>query len=76
MTGKVHIVSIFFFFFTLWIGLIGIWRPKKCLEALLMRTSPEFLLNPGYDFSFLITNYHYDEMQKHKLIDFTVQEFL
>ncbi|KAK9068722.1 hypothetical protein SSX86_012837 [Deinandra increscens subsp. villosa] len=27
----------------------------------------------GYDISFLITNYHCEEMQKHKLIDFIVQ---
>ena len=27
----------------------------------------------GYDISFLITNYHCNEMQKHKLIDFIIQ---
>lgn len=27
----------------------------------------------GYDISFLVTNYHCEEMQKHKLIDFIVQ---
>eukprot|EP01018_Ginkgo_biloba_P035208 Gb_27478 [translate_table: standard] len=27
----------------------------------------------GYDISFLITNYHCEEMYKHKLIDFIVQ---
>ncbi|KAJ4723195.1 Actin-related protein 2/3 complex subunit 4 [Melia azedarach] len=27
----------------------------------------------GYDINFLITNYHCEEMQKHKLIDFIVQ---
>ncbi|MFS7982635.1 putative arp2/3 complex subunit protein [Helianthus anomalus] len=26
----------------------------------------------GYNISFLITNYHREEMQKHKLIDFIV----
>ncbi|AQK61605.1 Actin-related protein 2/3 complex subunit 4 [Zea mays] len=28
---------------------------------------------PGYDISFLITNYHCEDMHKHKLIDFIVQ---
>lgn len=27
----------------------------------------------GYDISFLITNYHCEDMQKNKLIDFIVQ---
>ena len=27
----------------------------------------------GYDISFLITNFHTDEMYRHKLIDFVVQ---
>jgi hypothetical protein len=27
----------------------------------------------GYDISFLITNYHCEDMHKHKLIDFIVQ---
>ncbi|GAB2227082.1 hypothetical protein Droror1_Dr00008886 [Drosera rotundifolia] len=29
--------------------------------------------DPGYDISFLVTNHHCEEMQKHKLIDFIVQ---
>lgn len=31
------------------------------------------MLSQGYDISFLITNYHCEEMQKQKLIDFIVQ---
>ena len=27
----------------------------------------------GYDISFLITNFHTDEMLKHKLVDFIIQ---
>jgi len=27
----------------------------------------------GYDISFLITNYHTEEMLKHKLVDFIIQ---
>jgi actin related protein 2/3 complex subunit 4 len=29
--------------------------------------------NQGYDISFLITNYHTEEMLKHKLVDFIIQ---
>jgi hypothetical protein len=32
-----------------------------------------FLFFQGYDISFLITNYHCEDMHKHKLIDFIVQ---
>lgn len=35
--------------------------------------SSSLFLFQGYDISFLITNYHCEEMQKHKLIDFIVQ---
>lgn len=31
------------------------------------------LIHQGYDLSFLITNYHCEDMQKQKLIDFIVQ---
>lgn len=29
--------------------------------------------NQGYDISFLITNFHTEEMLKHKLVDFIIQ---
>lgn len=32
-----------------------------------------FYFFQGYDISFLITNYHCEDMHKHKLIDFIVQ---
>jgi hypothetical protein len=32
-----------------------------------------FVISQGYDISFLITNYHCEDMHKHKLIDFIVQ---
>ena len=31
------------------------------------------ILSQGYDISFLITNFHTEEMLKHKLVDFIVQ---
>lgn len=31
------------------------------------------LLEQGYDISFLITNFHTEEMLKHKLVDFIIQ---
>lgn len=42
------------------------------LETLNEFASLAFILQ-GYDISFLITNYHCEEMQKQKLIDFIVQ---
>lgn len=30
-------------------------------------------LDQGYDISFLITNFHTEEMLKHKLVDFIIQ---
>ncbi|KAJ0034243.1 hypothetical protein Pint_25476 [Pistacia integerrima] len=50
---------------------------KKFLRFLSMRAEAFQVLRrkpvQGYDISFLITNYHCEEMQKHKLIDFIVQ---
>ncbi|RYR16894.1 hypothetical protein Ahy_B03g061746 isoform B [Arachis hypogaea] len=47
---------------------------KKFLRFLSMRAEAFQVLRrkpvQGYDISFLITNYHCEEMQKHKLIDF------
>ena len=31
------------------------------------------LIGQGYDISFLITNFHTEEMLKHKLVDFIIQ---
>jgi actin related protein 2/3 complex subunit 4 len=36
------------------------WGPPRCYEQ-------------GYDISFLITNFHTEEMLKHKLVDFIIQ---
>ena len=33
----------------------------------------EFDVEQGYDISFLITNFHCEEMYKHKLVDFIIQ---
>ena len=33
----------------------------------------EMLTEKGYDISFLITNFHTEEMLKHKLVDFIIQ---
>ncbi|KVI00302.1 ARP2/3 complex, 20kDa subunit (P20-Arc) [Cynara cardunculus var. scolymus] len=50
---------------------------KKFLRFLSMRAEAFQVLRrkpvQGYDISFLITNYHCEEMQKYKLIDFIVQ---
>ncbi|XVF65246.1 hypothetical protein PTKIN_Ptkin09bG0231900 [Pterospermum kingtungense] len=50
---------------------------KKFLRFLSMRAEAFQVLRrkpvQGYDISFLITNYHCEEMQKRKLIDFIVQ---
>ncbi|KAJ4759561.1 Actin-related protein 2/3 complex subunit 4 [Rhynchospora pubera] len=50
---------------------------KKFLRFLSMRAEAFQVLRrkpvQGYDISFLITNYHCEEMHKHKLIDFIVQ---
>ncbi|KAK2643998.1 hypothetical protein Ddye_019193 [Dipteronia dyeriana] len=50
---------------------------KKFLRFLSMRAEAFQVLRrkpvQGYDISFLITNYHCEDMQKHKLIDFIVQ---
>nr|KYP67782.1 Actin-related protein 2/3 complex subunit 4 [Cajanus cajan] len=50
---------------------------KKFLRFLSMRAEAFQVLRrkpvQGYDISFLITNYHCEEMQKQKLIDFIVQ---
>ncbi|EPS62361.1 hypothetical protein M569_12430, partial [Genlisea aurea] len=50
---------------------------KKFLRFLCMRAEAFQVLRrkpvQGYDISFLITNFHCEEMQKHKLIDFIVE---
>ncbi|KAH8483993.1 hypothetical protein H0E87_028421 [Populus deltoides] len=50
---------------------------KKFLRFLSMRAEAFQVLRrkpvQGYDISFLITNFHCEEMQKRKLIDFIVQ---
>ncbi|MBA0764673.1 hypothetical protein Gotri_013997 [Gossypium trilobum] len=50
---------------------------KKFLRFLSMRAEAFQVLRrkpvQGYDISFLITNYHCEELQKRKLIDFIVQ---
>ena len=41
------------------------------LSSLYFLPGPELLLQ-GYDISFLITNFHTDEMYRHKLVDFVI----
>ena len=38
-----------------------------------MRLTFIWVLLQGYDISFLITNFHTEEMLKHKLVDFIIQ---
>ena len=50
---------------------------KKFMRFLMMRAESFFVLRrkpvPGYDISFLITNFHTEQMFKHKLVDFVIQ---
>ncbi|OIW19194.1 hypothetical protein TanjilG_04937 [Lupinus angustifolius] len=50
---------------------------KKFLRFLSMRAEAFEVLRrkpvQGYDISFLITNYHCEQMEKHKLINFILQ---
>jgi hypothetical protein len=41
---------------------------RGCFNAGLVLTAAQ-----GYDISFLITNFHTEEMLKHKLVDFIIQ---
>ncbi|TQW01120.1 ARP2/3 complex 20 kDa subunit [Cordyceps javanica] len=43
------------------------------IEHILVHKFTRFLTQRGYDISFLITNFHTDEMLKHKLVDFIIQ---
>ncbi|EPX72177.1 ARP2/3 actin-organizing complex subunit Arc4 [Schizosaccharomyces octosporus yFS286] len=49
----------------------------KFMQFLMGRAESFFILRrkpvPGYDISFLITNYHTEEMLKHKLVDFIIE---
>jgi hypothetical protein len=50
---------------------------KKFVGFLAMRADSFFILRrkavQGYDISFLITNFHTEQMIKHKLVDFVIQ---
>ena len=50
---------------------------KKMMRFLMMRAENFFVLRrkaiEGYDVSFLITNFHTEQMYKHKLVDFVIQ---
>ncbi|XP_064399397.1 actin-related protein 2/3 complex subunit 4 [Halichondria panicea] len=50
---------------------------KKFMRFMMMRAEHFFILRrkpvDGYDISFLITNFHTEQMFKHKLVDFVVQ---
>ncbi|EEB07164.1 ARP2/3 actin-organizing complex subunit Arc4 [Schizosaccharomyces japonicus yFS275] len=49
----------------------------KFMQFLMGRAESFFILRrkpvPGYDISFLITNYHTQDMLKHKLVDFIIE---
>ncbi|CAG0889529.1 unnamed protein product [Darwinula stevensoni] len=46
----------------------------KFMRFMMMRAENFFILRrkPGYDISFLITNFHTEQMYKHKLVDFVI----
>ncbi|XP_003382623.1 PREDICTED: actin-related protein 2/3 complex subunit 4 [Amphimedon queenslandica] len=50
---------------------------KKFMRFMMMRAEHFFVLRrkpiEGYDISFLITNFHTEQMYKHKLVDFVIQ---
>ena len=50
---------------------------KKFMRFMMMRAENFFVLRrkpvEGYDVSFLITNFHTEQMYKHKLVDFVIQ---
>lgn len=50
---------------------------KKFMRFMMMRAENFFVLRrkpvEGFDISFLITNFHTEEMFKHKLVDFVIQ---
>ncbi|EDQ84098.1 uncharacterized protein MONBRDRAFT_39386, partial [Monosiga brevicollis MX1] len=50
---------------------------KKFMRFMMMRAENFFVLRrkpiEGYDISFLITNFHTEQMYKHKLVDFVIQ---
>lgn len=50
---------------------------KKFMRFMMQRAEHFFILRrkpvEGYDISFLITNFHTEQMYKHKLVDFVIQ---
>ncbi|XP_033116084.1 actin-related protein 2/3 complex subunit 4 [Anneissia japonica] len=50
---------------------------RKFMRFMMMRAENFFILRrkavEGYDISFLITNFHTEQMFKHKLVDFVIQ---
>jgi len=49
-------------------------RPCPRLDQVVCLHQPLTILFPqGYDISFLITNFHTEQMLKHKLVDFIIQ---
>lgn len=58
-----------------WLSMIYCLFPALCERFIPWSPSIGFFvgLEQGYDISFLITNYHCEEMQKQKLIDFIIQ---
>lgn len=50
---------------------------KKFMRFMMMRAENFVVLRRkpvvGYDVSFLITNFHTEQMYKHKLVDFVIQ---
>eukprot|EP00049_Salpingoeca_infusionum_P017224 m.352194 g.352194 ORF g.352194 m.352194 type:complete len:150 (-) comp16463_c0_seq1:151-600(-) len=50
---------------------------KKFMRFMMMRADNFFVLRrkavAGYDISFLITNFHTEQLYKHKLVDFVIQ---
>ncbi len=46
---------------------------SECSGLLAGPLGPADALLQGYDISFLITNFHTEEMLKHKLVDFIIQ---
>nr|XP_031541975.1 actin-related protein 2/3 complex subunit 4 [Vicugna pacos] len=53
----------------------GAEKPRLCFQGMICQTHEFSRIKkeyPGYDISFLITNFHTEQMYKHKLVDFVI----
>ena len=51
---------------------VALWQDST-LASIMLQSIYRFPFLQGYDISFLITNFHTEQMYKHKLVDFVIQ---